>query len=428
MKRIGAKILVLAIVIQAVCTMGNFSKAASTLHNPTVVNGITTWDCVYFGNYWQNDTNKDGIADQKDKKQPIKWRVLSVNGNNAFLLADQNLDVQPYNTGNDVATWETCTLRGWLNSTFLSAAFSATEQAAIQNTRVVNDDNSYYKTEGGLNTIDKVYLLSIAETGNTAYGFNKEFRAKSETRVATNTPYAAELNSYKSSVAKADWWWLRSPGYDNGNASGVDEYGYGYINGNYISNMRGTVRPVLHLNLSISCWTYAGKVTSKVENVNASQSKTAVPTLTPTNKTENASKGQENAASSQTSNVSNKNSNKKTGQKTKIKVGRVIKKNSLVYKVTKVSGKKGNLKLIRLSSYKLKKVTIPKKIKISGIRFVVTVIGKNVFNTKCKKLKKIVIKSTDLKKIERNKIRRTCKITVPKSKAKKYAKLLKRKY
>ena len=65
--------------------------------------GITTWDCVYFGSYWQNDTNGDGVADQDDAKQPIKWRVLSVDGEDVFLLADKNLDVQPYDeTGEKV--------------------------------------------------------------------------------------------------------------------------------------------------------------------------------------------------------------------------------------------------------------------------------------------------------------------------------------
>ena len=64
------------------------------LSNPTISDGVTTWDCIYFGNYWQNDTNGDGKADQNDQKEPIKWRVLSVNGNDAFLLADQNFDAK----------------------------------------------------------------------------------------------------------------------------------------------------------------------------------------------------------------------------------------------------------------------------------------------------------------------------------------------
>lgn len=45
---------------------------------------VTTWDCIYFGNYWQNDTNGDGVADQNDNKEPIKWRVLQISGNDAF--------------------------------------------------------------------------------------------------------------------------------------------------------------------------------------------------------------------------------------------------------------------------------------------------------------------------------------------------------
>lgn len=47
-------------------------KAAEdrVLHNPVIdENGTTTWDCVYFGKYWQDDTNKDGVADEMMKKR-----------------------------------------------------------------------------------------------------------------------------------------------------------------------------------------------------------------------------------------------------------------------------------------------------------------------------------------------------------------------
>ena len=54
---------------------------------------VTTWDSVTFGSYWQEDTNQDGKVDQKDAKQPIKWRVLSVNGDDMYLLSEKNLDV-----------------------------------------------------------------------------------------------------------------------------------------------------------------------------------------------------------------------------------------------------------------------------------------------------------------------------------------------
>ncbi len=44
--------------------------------------------------YWQNDTNGDGIADQNDAKEPIKWRVLQVDGDDVFLMSDKNLIVK----------------------------------------------------------------------------------------------------------------------------------------------------------------------------------------------------------------------------------------------------------------------------------------------------------------------------------------------
>ena len=40
----------------------------------------------------------------------------------------KNLDCQPYNEEYDSVTWETCTLRAWLNGPFLNAAFTRTQQ------------------------------------------------------------------------------------------------------------------------------------------------------------------------------------------------------------------------------------------------------------------------------------------------------------
>ena len=286
-KRLLAKFLALVMVL-SLCevTLGQSTpvKAAVSLQNPTTDgNGVTTWDCIYFGNYWQNDTNGDGKADQNDQKEPIKWRVLSVNGNDAFLLADRNLDAGSYNEKFTDVTWATCTLRTWLNDTFLNTAFTPAEQTAIKNTTVVNKDNPYYGTEGGENTIDKVYLLSIAEASNTAYGFNGEFGTESETREAKNTAYAKECGAWTSTSTEYEgngWWWLRSPGTDRSiNASYVDDSGYGDYDGYSVDTVIDAVRPALHLNLSSSnLWSYAGKVTSK--GVGGSSQATPTPTQT----------------------------------------------------------------------------------------------------------------------------------------------------
>ena len=261
-KRLLAKLLALVMVL-SLCeiTLGQSApaKAAVSLQNPTTDgNGVTTWDCIYFGNYYQSNSST---------KEPIKWRVLSVNGNDAFLLADQNLDSKLYNKIYTDVTWATCTLRTWLNGIFLNTAFTSAEQVAIKNTTVVNEDNPYFGTEGGENTTDKVYLLSIAEASNTAYGFNGEFRTYSETRVAKNTAYAKECGARTSTSTEYEgngYWWLRSLGGGSSLASGVDYSGYGNDIGGSVNYGSDAVRPALHLNLSSSTlWSYAGKVTAK---------------------------------------------------------------------------------------------------------------------------------------------------------------------
>ena len=81
---------------------------------------------------------------------------------------------------------EKSTMRSWLNGysaeqntggssgidytsdNFIGAAFSEKEQGAIADTTVVNDDNPTHGTEGGNDTTDKIFLLSIAEATTAA--------------------------------------------------------------------------------------------------------------------------------------------------------------------------------------------------------------------------------------------------------------------
>ena len=253
------------------------------LNNPTTdANGVTTWDCIWFGNYWQEDTNGDGKADKNDAKQPIKWRVLSVEGDDVFLLADKNLDCQMYNNTSTGVTWETCTMRSWLNgyggeinkdgkdysdSNFLNNAFSAAEQSAIKTTNIVNNDNPSYGTEGGKDTSDKVYLLSIDEVTNPEYGFNSSRSNYAESRRALNTAFAKEQGAWTSTsqeYAGNGAWWLRSPGYLSDYASYVTLIGYVDTYGLNVYYSTYAARPALHLNLSsASSWSYAGTVTSE---------------------------------------------------------------------------------------------------------------------------------------------------------------------
>ena len=259
------------------------STSAYGLSNPAINDGVTTWDCLYFGNYWQEDTNGDGTADQNDEKQPIKWRVLSVDGDDAFLLADQNLDCQPrYNEETSDVTWETSSLRMWLNSTFKKNAFSLEEQGAILNTTVINADNPLYSTKGGNSTVDGVYLLSREEVSNELYGFDSEFKIESSTRVALNTDFTFYMSeNAQEKGGKAENWWLRSPGYNSDYVSCVNLKGFGFDYG-YVRSDFYAIRPALHIRLSSSLWKSAGKVKSYKEESVPTSSPTSTPTMQPT--------------------------------------------------------------------------------------------------------------------------------------------------
>ena len=222
-------------------------------------------DNIYFGNYAQTDSTGN-------TKEPVKWRVLKNADGQLFLLSDQNLDVFQYHTESESVTWETSTMRSWLNGysashntggdsgtdytsdNFIDTAFSDGEQGAIVDTTVVNDDNPDYKTEGGENTNDKIFLLSIAEAQNSSY-FTDD-----SSRIATNTAYVAgggKLSSYMNGVGAADYWWLRSPGYDDSDAADVDRNGGVFSGGIDVYNVSDAVRPAFNLNLNSVLFTSA---------------------------------------------------------------------------------------------------------------------------------------------------------------------------
>ena len=228
------------------------------ISNPRISGDTVKWDCIYFGNYYQKNSTT---------KEPIKWRVLSVNGDDAFILAEQALDCKTYNDTDVSVTWETCTLRSWLNNTFLNNAFNSSEIAAIKTTAVVYNDNPEYGSNSGNATLDKIYLLSVGEVSNPAYGFVSIFDdgISSKTRQTTATKYAsvqgAGIGVSPGCIGNTSWW-LRSNDVD------VDRPINIWVDGarnTSFKNDNHAVRPALHINLSSYLWKMAGTVTSYYE-------------------------------------------------------------------------------------------------------------------------------------------------------------------
>ncbi len=238
---------------------GSYSKVKTiTLKTAgTDVSGfskVKTGDIIVFGSYEQDNNTNNG-------KEPIEWIVLSNDGKEMFVVSKYILDCQPYNTEYlDDITWEDCTLRKWLNDDFYNAAFSASDKKLIKSTKIKNNDNPEYGIKGGNDTKDNVFLLSLEDMINTAYGFNSDYEYIDIERCCAPTAYAAEQGAQQYAGDITDCytaegfgtcvWWLRSPGYRSDRASSVILSGVVSLAGYYVVPLDGIgVRPALVISL-----------------------------------------------------------------------------------------------------------------------------------------------------------------------------------
>ena len=198
------------------------------------VKSVNIGDTYRFGSYEQDNNKSNGQED-------IEWLVLAKEGTKILVISKEALDCKLYNTSYTKVTWETCTLRKWLNNDFLDSAFSANEKAMIPTVTVSADKNPDYSTNPGNATQDQVFLLSITEV-------NKYFSSDSARRCKA-TDYAVSGVAYVNSSNGNCWWWLRSPGHSLNMAAGVYNVGDVYEHGYAVNYDRSAVRPALWIDL-----------------------------------------------------------------------------------------------------------------------------------------------------------------------------------
>ena len=206
---------------------------AKLTHQMELISKAKVESNVTFGAYEQDSNISNG-------KEDIEWIVLEKDDNKALLISKYALDCQPYNTERKDVTWETCSLRKWMNETFLKEAFDEKEQAMIQTTTVTADKNP------GNSTTDKVFLLSISEV--------EKYFASDEQRKCVSTKYALQQGAYTADDYMVDgqatcWWWLRSSGNFREIAANVTDSGRVDAFGNFVYNDYSCVRPALWINL-----------------------------------------------------------------------------------------------------------------------------------------------------------------------------------
>ncbi|MBP3937852.1 MAG: zinc-ribbon domain-containing protein [Clostridia bacterium] len=203
----------------------------------TGIGNVKVGDYVKFGKYEQDNNTSNGAED-------IEWLVLDVKDGKALVISKYALDAKPYNEEYVDVTWETCTLRKWLNNDFINTAFTNAEKAKIPTVTVTAEKNQYYGTDPGNVTKDKVFLLSANEA--TKY-FSSDTARECE---PTDFAVANSVSTDNDNGYDCCWWWLRSPGYDQSGAAGVTSSGGVFdATGNDVNFYESGVRPAMWINI-----------------------------------------------------------------------------------------------------------------------------------------------------------------------------------
>ena len=157
------------------------------------------------------------------KYEPIKWRILSEENGQAFLMSDIAIDAQQYyHSASETRTvdgriiypnnYAESEIRKWLNETFYNTAFSDLQKNIVITTSVDNSTKSTGSNDNRYaceNTNDKVFLLSINEITDSKYVLNSLTARRLE-----SSDYAKSQGCRQETSGSNKGnclWWLRSP-------------------------------------------------------------------------------------------------------------------------------------------------------------------------------------------------------------------------
>lgn len=250
-KGVGTKVVasLLAVSVIGVVGVGAFRHFSSKNSNPKsdIKTETTVLESIEDINVVSDIEPLYGIGDTftfgEYGGEVISWRILDYEGGSYFVIAENSIKGIKYNEAEADVTWETCTLRAWLNNDFYNEAFSQAEQDKIVLTNVVAEPNTHVSSSAGNDTQEKIYVLSLDEA--------KTYFETNEDRICYPTAFAlaggAHINDNGGS-----WWWLRSPGDTQSDATLV--YGDGTVDygGVNVDNTLVSVRPVMWVNLDNS--------------------------------------------------------------------------------------------------------------------------------------------------------------------------------
>ncbi len=191
-------------------------------------------DTFWIGTFPQSD--KGGI-----QQEPLKWRVVSVDGHRALLVTDKIIYTIPFGNGKSSnVVWKDSGIKKWLDDVFEKKAFSDIQSSKILYEILPTKVGSTVNTNG----LEKVFILSNDET--------KEYFVNKDSLKAKATEYA-KSNSEGCKITVDDKgfssWWLRSESIDANHVDTINSKGNSdiYI---YPDNNTIGIRPAFFYNLN----------------------------------------------------------------------------------------------------------------------------------------------------------------------------------
>ena len=181
---------------------------------------------VQFGKYYQASGSE---------MTPIRWLVLDEDADSLLLITKDCIDSLPYNETRANISWETCTLRQWLNGEFLQAAFTAQEQEAVSR---------------------NVFLLTLEDA--------VKYMPSDSERKCSPTSYAMSRGAYTNGEGLCAWW-TSSPARSPMQAAYFSSYGTVGNRPHYVDETIIGVRPAVRVkrNAFDGAWVFSVKPDSR---------------------------------------------------------------------------------------------------------------------------------------------------------------------
>ncbi len=173
-KKINVSLIIIALILTIIVGVATPSVKFFVANIFETIGSYNTATYIYndLGTYKDSDEKKIDVKKRiisgSNKGDSIivgncSWIILEIMDDRALLIKENEINGEKFNDSNGDITWESSTIRKYLNTKFLKDTFSEKELINIIPTLIKNNDNDVYGTSGGLDTNDYIFILSSDE-------------------------------------------------------------------------------------------------------------------------------------------------------------------------------------------------------------------------------------------------------------------------